>query len=112
MLQITPHMLIFVAIEPIDFRKGIDGICRKMLKDPFSGQIFVFRNRSKTAITILLYDGQGFWLCQKRLSKGRFKWWPKKTIQLSISWLRTNFRCLLLMAIHLDAMSHLIGSQF
>jgi transposase len=81
MLQITPHMRIFVAIEPIDFRKGIDGIagiCRKLLKDPFSGQIFVFRNRSKTAIKILLYDGQGFWLCQKRLSKGRFKWWPKK----------------------------------
>ena len=83
MIQLTPHMRILVAIEPADFRKGIDGlagICRKMLKsDPFSGYVFVFRNRSGTGIKILLYDGQGFWLCQKRLSQGRFKWWPQNS---------------------------------
>lgn len=83
MIQITPHMRILVAIEPVDFRKGIDGlagICRRVLKtDPFSGVVFVFRNRLKTTIKILIYDGQGFWLCQKRLSKGRFKWWPRST---------------------------------
>ena len=81
MIQITPHIKIFIAAEPIDFRKGIDGItgiCRKMLKNPFSGHIFVFRNRSANSIKILMYDGQGFWLCQKRLSKGKFKWWPDK----------------------------------
>ena len=33
-------------------------------------------NKSRKAIKILVYDGQGFWLCQKRLSKGRFPWWP------------------------------------
>jgi len=36
----------------------------------------VFRNRQATAIKILIYDGQGFWLCHKRLSSGRFPWWP------------------------------------
>ncbi|KPA15568.1 Transposase (putative), IS66 Orf2 like protein [Candidatus Magnetomorum sp. HK-1] len=80
MIQITPHMRILIATDPVDFRKGIDGlaaICRKMLKDPFSGHVFVFRNKPANAIKILIYDGQGFWLCQKRLSKGRFKWWPK-----------------------------------
>jgi len=80
MIQITPHMRIFVATDPVDFRKCIDGlagICRKMLKDPLSGHVFVFRNKPGTAIKILVYDGQGFWICQKRLSKGRFKWWPK-----------------------------------
>jgi len=80
MIQITPHMRILVAVEPADFRKGIDGLCalcRGVLKsDPFSGYVFIFRNRPKTAIKILAYDGQGFWLCQKRLSKGRFQWWP------------------------------------
>ncbi len=83
MIQITPHMRILVSIEPVDFRKGIDGlagICRRILKsDPFSGYVFVFRNRSATAVKILIYDGQGFWLCQKRLSKGKFKWWPRNS---------------------------------
>lgn len=82
MIQITPQMRLLLAVEPVDFRKGIDGLaglCRKVLKeDPFSGYVFVFRNRPGTAVKILVYDGQGFWLCQKRLSKGRFKWWPDK----------------------------------
>ncbi len=80
MIQITPQMRILVAVEPCDFRKGIDGlggICRNVLEeDPLSGCVFVFRNRRATAVKILIYDGQGFWLCQKRLSKGRFRWWP------------------------------------
>jgi len=81
MIQITPQMRILVAVDAVDFRKGIDGlarVCRQILKaDPFAGSVFVFKNRSSTAIKILVYDGQGFWLCQKRLSQGRFSWWPK-----------------------------------
>ena len=42
----------------------------------FSGGLFVFRSRRGTSIRILVYDGQGFWLAQKRLSQGRFVWWP------------------------------------
>jgi len=82
MIQITPQMRILVAVEAVDFRKGIDGLCRLcrdiMEVDPFSGYIFVFRNRRKTTIKLLMYDGQGQWLCQKRLSKGKFQWWPVK----------------------------------
>jgi len=82
MIQITPQMRILVAVEPLDFRNGIDGlsrVCRDLLKsDPFSGCLFVFRNKRGTAIKTLVYDGQGYWLCQKRLSKGRFRWWPKE----------------------------------
>lgn len=81
MIQITSHMRILLATAPADFRNGIDGLakrCRKVLKsDPFSGYMFVFRNKKATAIKILVYDGQGFWLCQKRLSSGKFEWWPK-----------------------------------
>jgi transposase len=69
-----------VAIEPADFRRGIDGLarlCREALRhDPFAGTVFVFRNRKRTALKVLMYDGQGFWLCHKRLSRGRFPWWP------------------------------------
>ena len=81
MIQVTPQMRIFVAVESADFRRGIDGLarlCKEVLsKDPFCGAVYVFRNRRATAIKILVYDGQGFWLCHKRLSTGRFQWWPK-----------------------------------
>jgi transposase len=73
-------MRVLVAIEPVDLRKGIDGLaqlCREKLgADPFSGYLFIFRGRRATAIKLLAFDGQGFWVAQKRLSKGRFRWWP------------------------------------
>jgi transposase len=40
--------------------------------------VFLFRNRQRNALKMLLYDGQGFWLCSKRLSKGKFHWWPEQ----------------------------------
>jgi transposase len=56
MIQITPHMRILAAVEPVDFRKGIDGLCRlcrtELRSDPFSGAIFVFRNRRRTALRL------------------------------------------------------------
>lgn len=82
MIQVTPHMRILLATDPADFRNGIDGLARlcsqQLQSDPFSGYVFVFRNKKATAIKILVYDGQGFWLCHKRLSQGRFKWWLQK----------------------------------
>jgi len=83
MIQITPHIRIYLCTETVDFRKGIDGlvgVCQQLLdKDPFSGSMFVFRNKRRTTLKILIYDGQGFWLFVKRLSHGRFKWWPEKS---------------------------------
>ena len=80
MIAITPQMRVLVCIEPADFRRGIDGMarmCREALgEEPFSGTVYVFRNRRATAIKLLVYDGQGFWLCHKRLSQGRFRCWP------------------------------------
>jgi transposase len=80
MIAITPHMRILLAVEPVDFRKGIDGlvaVCQQRLQaEPFKGALFVFRSRSRRSLKLLIYDGQGFWLCQKRLSQGRFDWWP------------------------------------
>jgi transposase len=80
MLTITEQHRVYLVCQPVDFRKGIDGfagICRsKFYLEPFHGHCFIFRNRRKTAIKILLYDNGGFWLCHKRLSKGKFKHWP------------------------------------
>lgn len=80
MIQVTPQMRILVAVAPTDLRRGIDGLChvckQEFGEDPFSGAVFVFRNRRGTSVKVLVYDGQGFWLCQKRLSAGRFRFWP------------------------------------
>ena len=85
MIQITPHMRILLAVEPVDFRKGIDGLaalCRQQLKaDPMAGALFVFTNKGRKSLRLLTYDGQGMWLCQKRLSQGRFRWWPQSRDQ-------------------------------
>ena len=87
MIQVAPQMRILVAVEPTDFRRGIDGlarVCREQLQtDPFSGCLVVFRNRRATSIKILVYDSQGFWLCQKRLSTARFRFWPDSTTGVS-----------------------------
>jgi transposase len=65
MLQLTPQSRIFLATEPVDFRKGIDGlgaVCRQRLgQNPIEGAVYVFRNRAATALKLLFYDGQGYW---------------------------------------------------
>lgn len=80
MITLANDKKIFICVAFADFRMGIDGlaeICKARLKeDPFSGAIFLFMNRRKNSIKILNYDGQGFWLMQKRLSCGTFRWWP------------------------------------
>lgn len=66
LIQLAPQFRILVAIEAIDGRKGIDALaqlCREKLDaDPFCGCIFIFRTRRRTAIKLLTFDGQGFWI--------------------------------------------------
>lgn len=80
MIHLTADTHILVAIAPADFRQGIDGlaaVCRhKLIQNPRSGTVFVFTNRNKTMVRALSYDGTGFWLMTKRLSKGKFTSWP------------------------------------
>ena len=76
-----PHGVeIFVGLDPIDLRWSFDRLAgmamERIGREARSGALFVFGNRTRTAIKVLVYDGQGFWLCQKRLSSGRFAWWP------------------------------------
>jgi transposase len=105
MIQIAPQIRILVGLEAIDGRKGIDAIaqlCREKLDaDPFSGYLFIFRTRRGTAVRVLQYDGQGFWLATKRLSKGRFRWWPTGTE--AVRTLRAHQAQLLLAAGNPDA---------
>jgi transposase len=99
MIQVTPQMRILVAVEPQDFRRGIDGlsrICREVLSsDPLSGTVFVFRSRRGTSIRLLCYDGQGMWMCHKRLSEGKFRYWPGRTGQARYELLAHQLQVLL-----------------
>jgi len=85
MIQLVAQMRILVAIEPLDFRKGLDSIlayCKQRLgQDPFSGTLFIFRNRAGTAIKIICYDGLGFYLVYRRFSRGKLAWWPHRSDQ-------------------------------
>ena len=81
MIQLIPQLRILLACKPVDFRNGIDGLAalckRELAEDPFSGALYVFRNRRGTALKMLCYDGVGFWLVTRRLSQGRIRWWPE-----------------------------------
>jgi len=80
MILLTHETRIVLGVAPADFRKGIDGfvaLCKNDLaQEPRSGCVFVFSNKSRTMIRALSYDGTGFWLMTKRLSKGKFIGWP------------------------------------
>ncbi len=81
MIQLLPQLKILLAYQPVDFRKGIDGLiglCRDQLNaELYDGTLFVFRNRRGTALKVLCFDGIGWWLVIRRFSEGRLQWWPK-----------------------------------
>jgi transposase len=85
MLQITPQHRLMIAVDAVDFRKGLDtliALSRSVFSaNPFDGYLFAFRNRNGTRIKLLIYDGNGFWLCQKRFSSGKLAWWPRNETQ-------------------------------
>jgi transposase len=85
MLVLTPHLRIFVAFDPIDFRCGMNRLAQiaKDLfdEDPQSGVLFVFRNRRQSEVKMLVYDGLGYYLIHRLLSSGRLAFWPKTLLQ-------------------------------
>lgn len=80
MLQVSYQTKMFVAVEPIDFRKRMDGtaaVCRARLeRDPLDGAVYLFRNRARTMIRIYFFDGLVEWSCDLRIASGSFPHWP------------------------------------
>ena len=78
MIAVPPGVRILLAAEPVDFRKGMDGLAalvQQVLRaDPFAGEVFIFRPRRGDRVKILVYDGTGLVLVTKRLEVGRFCW--------------------------------------
>jgi transposase len=77
MLSLPSAIRIFVARDPVDFRKAHDGLLAVIRDafgdDPFDGSLFVFLNRGRDRVKLLQWDRDGFWLHYKRLEQGRFK---------------------------------------
>ena len=86
MISFPANTDIFVCHLPVSFGCGIDGMiryCKIILnKEPLSNAYFMFINKGKEQIRVLWYDGQGFSLCTKRSSQGRFAYWPKNAEEL------------------------------
>lgn len=88
MIVPTPARIL-VARDPIDFRKGIAGlaaVCEVRLGEaPLDGTLFVFVNRRRDGLKMLVWTHGGFLMVYKRLEKGRFRWPPLKTDRGTVS---------------------------
>jgi transposase len=80
---------IWLSVAPVDLRRGIDGLSalvqHTLGQQPCAGSVFVFRNASGNRIKVLLWDGNGVWLCQRRLHQGHFIWPKSREDSFSIT---------------------------
>jgi len=78
MFGLGPATKIYIAVEGVDMRKGFDGLYGlvrdRLGQDPLSGHLFLFSNRERSRLKVLVWDGSGLWVCAKRLEKGSFHW--------------------------------------
>ena len=69
---------VWIAVEPVDMRAGIDGLSLRIQEAlgrlPCDGSAYAFRNRRGNRLKLLVWDGTGVWLCQRRLHRGGFLW--------------------------------------
>ena len=78
MILVPPGVRILLAAQPVDFRKGMDGLAalvqQALQADPFQGDVFIFRAKRADRVKLLVFDGTGLVLYSKRLEAGRFCW--------------------------------------
>jgi transposase len=77
MFSVPGQVKIFVALQPVDMRRGFEGLSalvqQTLEQDPLSGHLFLFRNRRRDRLKILFWDGDGYALFYKRLARGTFE---------------------------------------
>jgi transposase len=77
MLTLPSSVRIYIAAEPVDLRRGFDGLAaatRSLIgADPLSGHLFVFLNRRRNRIKLLVWDRTGYLVLYKRLERGTFE---------------------------------------
>ena len=88
----TPAQRYYLSREPADMRKSFDGLSglvrQGMGRDPLSGEVFIFLNRRRTMIKILVWDRSGFVVWSKRLERGTFELplRPQAGPSVALSW--------------------------
>ena len=94
MLNLAAATRVFVATTPVDLRRSFNGLfaCvqQQLRLDPLSGHLFVFCNRARNRLKILVWDGSGLWVCAKRLERGRFSWPQAPSPQVGVATLRNE----------------------
>lgn len=69
---------VFLTVEPLDMRWGAERLSQHVQqlvgRSPCDGTAYAFTNRDRTRLKLLIWDGTGVWLCQRRLHAGRFRW--------------------------------------
>jgi transposase len=74
MLSLSPATRIFVALEPVDLRQSFNGLSARvqsvLAQEPLSGHLFLFTNRSRNRLKVLVWDGSGLWVCANRWCSG------------------------------------------
>ena len=87
---------VYLYKKPVDMRKGMDGLAAlvvaEMALDPMQPNLFVFINRGRDKIKLLLWERNGFWVLYKRLVKHKFHWpdWFENN-ELSLTEKQLNF---------------------
>ena len=80
MIQVAAGTKVYLACRPVSMRYGFDGLAAQVAQvlaaDPFSGQVFLFRNKKGDYLKILHWDGTGLCVFSKRLESGKFVWPP------------------------------------
>jgi len=75
--MITPDQ-VMIMVQPVDMRLGVDGLSslvqQALNASACDGRLYLFRNRAGNRLKALCWDGNGVWLCQRRLHQGKFHW--------------------------------------
>lgn len=89
MISVPAGIRVYLAAGATDMRKGFDGLAMvvqgSLGRDPFAGDLYVFRGRGGDRVKLLYFDGQGMCLFAKRLERGTFVWPSAKDGAVTLS---------------------------
>jgi transposase len=78
MIPVPSNVRVWLAVGRTDMRRGMDGLALQVQetlgRDPYAGDLFIFRGRSGSLIKVIWHDGIGMSLYAKRLERGKFIW--------------------------------------